>query len=93
MRKETIKFIRRFFYFNHTVHLQFTYIKLQWISNSSTLSYTQSYVYVPQTCICYMETYVYVPKNRICYAQTYFYVPQTRIFYTQSSKVFIHQIQ
>ena len=106
MRKETIQFIRRFFYFNYTVHLQFTYNKLQWISNSSMLSYTQSYVYVSQTRICYTQTYVYalqnricytqtnvyVPQNRIPYTQTYVYVPHNRICYPQSSKVFIHQI-
>ena len=50
--------------------IQFTYIKLQWISNSSTLSYTQSYVYDLQTRICYMQTYVYVPQPRIRYTQT-----------------------
>ena len=53
---------------NHMI--QFTYIKLQWISNSSTLSYTQSYVYDLQTRICYMQTYVYVPQPHIHYTQT-----------------------
>ena len=68
-RQETIQLIRSFFYVNHIVRLQFTYNKLQWISNSSMLSYTQSYVYVLQTHICYTQTYVYVPQACICYTQ------------------------
>ena len=62
--------------------------ELQWISNSSTLSYTQSYVYDLQTRICHMQTYVYVPQPRIRYTQTrifqmqtYVYVPQNHICY------------
>ena len=75
-----------FFYFNHTVHLHFhfTYIKLQWISNSSTLSYMQSYIYVPQTRICYTQIYIYVSQKCICYKRTYVYVLQTRICYMQT---------
>ena len=59
------------------------------MSNGSMLSYMQTHICYPQTCIRYMQTHICYPQTCICYPQTCICYPQTRICYLQISTCYM----